>query len=62
MTRHCSGGSDTNSRCGFSFPEKDDWKWFLVDGKKVGKDGYEAAIKKMRDIPAFGMGDASELG
>lgn len=59
MTRYCHGGSCTNSRCKFTWLEKDDWKYMTVDGKKLGREAFEAAEKKIRDTPAYGvpMGD-----
>lgn len=59
LHRYCHGNDagDGRAGCKFSWPEKDDWKHFLLNGKKLGSpEEYEAALEAVRPGPICGMG------
>lgn len=57
-TRYCHGDDARNGRagCRFSWPERHDWKYFSVNGKKMESFGeLEAIMKQIRSTPAYGV-------
>jgi hypothetical protein len=58
-TRCCHGDDAQDGRhgCRFTFPEKDDWKYFLCNGKKIETSAeYDIIMEKIRSTPAYGIG------
>ena len=49
MHRRCHGVD-----CDFNWPEKDDWRHFLVDGVKLTRDQYDAVQARIRRISVEG--------
>jgi hypothetical protein len=57
--RYCHGDDARDGRagCKFNWPEKDDWKYFTCQGKKVASSQeYEAILEKIRPGPVAGSG------
>lgn len=55
IQRYCHGRIGPKD-CGFDWWERDDWMYFLVDGKRVTETQYAATMEKIRSIPIFGLG------
>lgn len=56
MHRYCHGNDagDSIVGCTFNWPDKDDWRYFLVDGKKVSAEEWAAVEAKIRGISVEG--------
>lgn len=55
MHRYCHGFVK-GVGCRFNWPDKDDWKYFLVDDAKLTAEEYAAVEAKIRSIPVIGLG------
>ncbi len=56
MQRHCHGIRGQGG-CGFSWPDMDDWKYSLHEGKGFAtREEYEALMAKIRSTPVVGLG------
>lgn len=55
-TRYCHGRKG-HRVCGFTWAEKNDWKYFMSDGERLTKEAYEAIMKKMRETPISGTSE-----
>ncbi len=55
MQRSCHGRIGAQN-CRFTWPEKDDWKYFLVDGVKLDVMEYAAFEAHMRSMTFVGFG------
>lgn len=58
LHRYCHGNSagDGRAGCRFNWPEKNDWKYFLANGRKLGEAEYQAILDQMRRTPVCGIG------
>lgn len=56
MTRLCHGIVG-NRNCGFWWPQKDDWRYFAVDGRRLGRKEYDQAMERLRAEPLRGEGE-----
>jgi len=56
MHRYCHGNDagDGIAGCGFNWHDKDDWKYFLVDGKKLTQAEFEVIEQRIRGISVEG--------
>lgn len=57
LERFCHGddAKDGRAGCRFSWHERDDWKYFSCNGKKVATAReYEAIMEKIRSTPSYG--------
>lgn len=53
MHRYCHGadGGDGQAGCTFDWPDEDDWKYFLVEGKRLSKEDFAAHMNMIRSTP-----------
>lgn len=59
LERFCHGDDahDGKAGCRFNWPEKDDWKHFICNGKKLGSpEEYETILKKISPGAICGFG------
>ena len=56
MRRYCHGNDAGDGRrgCHFTFPDREDWMYFSVNGKKLNQVEYAAAMEELRKIPFIG--------
>lgn len=56
MQRYCHGDDarDGTSGCTFNWPDADDWKYFLVEGKRLPQAEYEKLQESNRQISIEG--------
>lgn len=57
MRRSCHGDDarDGTAGCRFDWPDKDDWKHFLLDGARLTEKEYAALMAEIRRIPLAGF-------
>lgn len=56
MHRYCHGNDagDGVAGCKFNWPDEDDWKYFLVDGKKLNQKEFAAVEERIRSLSVEG--------
>jgi hypothetical protein len=56
MHRNCHGddADDGVDGCKFNWPDEDDWKYFLVEGRKLTRQEHEAIRAKIRGMSVEG--------
>lgn len=52
MHRYCHGNDagDGALGCKFNWPQKDDWRYFTVEGQKLDREAFEAKMKEIQRI------------
>lgn len=55
--RYCHGNDahDGHSGCMFEWWDADDWKYFLVDGAKLGRAAFKKTMKEIMETPIEGL-------
>ena len=56
MDRYCHGNDagDGAAGCDFKWPDEHDWKYFLVEGKRLTQSEYAALQERNRKISVEG--------
>lgn len=57
MHRYCHGddAKDGIAGCTFNWPNEDDWRYFLVDGRKLTQEEYRRVQEAVRQLSIEGL-------